>query len=154
MSNDFSEKVKSIREYSRLSQQKFVDAVGIPLASYKRYETGATSPTASTLKAILEYKDYKKFTLWLMTGDTDPSSGQISPETATNTQPQSLISREEFHDKFVSEVAESMKMFGYLGWIEVNTDKIDFEACGKLVFKEVEPIIEGHFGSSLKSKVG
>ena len=154
MSNEFSEKVKLIRKYSGLSQDKFTDATGIPLSSYKRYETGNT-PNAEALKSILNYKDYKKFTLWLMTDETDPSIGQISPDMEdVKPQSQKLTSKQEFHDSFVSEIAESMKMFGYLGWIEVNTDKIDFEACGKLVLKEVEPIIENHFGSSLKSKVG
>ncbi len=79
MSSDLSEKVKAIRKAEGLSQSDFCAVTGISISTVKKYETGIIEPGGSTLMKITTNAQFKKYTMWLMTGDTAPEIGQISP---------------------------------------------------------------------------
>ncbi|CQJ09635.1 TPA: helix-turn-helix transcriptional regulator [Yersinia enterocolitica] len=80
MSSDLGEKVKAIRKAEGLSQVQFCEATGISISTVKKYETGLLEPGGGTLMKITTHSQFKKYTMWLMTGDAAPEIGQVSPD--------------------------------------------------------------------------
>lgn len=79
MSSVLSEKVKAIRKAEGLSQGEFCEITGISISTVKKYETGILEPGGGTLMKITSNPRFKKYAMWLMTGDVAPEVGQISP---------------------------------------------------------------------------
>lgn len=79
MSTDLSENVKAIRIAEGLTQDEFCEITGISISTVKKYETGIREPGGVTLMKITSNPRFKKYAMWLMTGDVAPEVGQISP---------------------------------------------------------------------------
>lgn len=73
------EKLKAIRKAEGLTQAKFSEISGIALGTVKNYESGHKDPGLSIVMRVTNTPLFKKYTLWLMTGDTSPQAGQIAP---------------------------------------------------------------------------
>lgn len=77
---ELAEKLKAIRTCEGLTQSELCEATGLSLSSYKKYELALRLEVSSiALLKITNHARFKKYTLWLMTGDTAPDCGQISP---------------------------------------------------------------------------
>ena len=76
------EKLKAIRKAEGLTQAKFSEISGIALGTVKNYESGHKDPGLSIVMRVTNTPLFKKYTLWLMTGDTSPQAGQIAPALA------------------------------------------------------------------------
>jgi len=76
---NFAEKLKAMRAREGLTQAEFCEVLGFSLSSVKKYEAGFSEVGAPPLVKICNHPRFKKYTLWLMTGDTAPECGQISP---------------------------------------------------------------------------
>lgn len=76
---DLPAKMKALRTREGLTQTEFCDVVGISLSSWKKYEAGITDMGLSPFLKIANHPRFKKYALWLTTGDSAPDSGQISP---------------------------------------------------------------------------
>ena len=78
---EIGEKIKKIREAEGFSQFNFAVETGINGGTLRHYETGRRKSIGSTeLLKITQHPQFQKYTLWLMTGETAPEAGQISPE--------------------------------------------------------------------------
>lgn len=78
---ELAEKLKAIRLKEGLTQSELCEATGISLSSYKKYELALRTEVSSiALLKITNHVRFKKYTLWLMTGEAAPSCGQVSPE--------------------------------------------------------------------------
>ncbi len=77
-----SEKLRAIRKAEGLTQAKFCEISGVALSSLKNYEGGHKEPGLQIVKQIVNCAPFKKYTLWLMTDETAPEAGQISPVVA------------------------------------------------------------------------
>ncbi|HCM7227015.1 TPA: helix-turn-helix transcriptional regulator [Klebsiella aerogenes] len=84
MSIEISEKLKMIRDAEGLSQAKFAQLTGISLGMIKQYETGIRGAGVETLLKITTCAVLKKYTLWLMSDETNESAGQIAPPLSPN----------------------------------------------------------------------
>ena len=76
------QKIRLIRKSEMMSRQAFADACSIPIGTLDHYEGGRTTPSMEVAQRILTSPQFTKYTLWLMTGLTDPGSGQIAPALA------------------------------------------------------------------------
>ncbi|MDG9784359.1 helix-turn-helix domain-containing protein [Metapseudomonas otitidis] len=77
---ELAEKLKAIRLKEGMTQGELCEATGLGLSSYKKYELALRLEVSSVaLMKITSHPRFKKYTLWLMTGDTAPECGQISP---------------------------------------------------------------------------
>lgn len=85
MANTFSMKIskriKSIREKSGLSTNKFAELLNISQPAFSRLENGKSLPRAETLIAL--YEKFQVDPLWLLTGQTrariaDPEALQLA----------------------------------------------------------------------------
>ena len=141
MSNTIGEKFKLIRGTTGLNQTKFAEMVGISVSSYKKYESGHSEVGTPALLKIATNPNLKKYTLWLVTGDTNPAAGQYAPGDITPES--SSLSEEEFEEQFIDVAVGSLMMFCHLDWFKPNKDKnVDFNDCGKILLKDLRPVIE------------
>ncbi|WGL98639.1 helix-turn-helix transcriptional regulator [Arsenophonus sp. aPb] len=87
MSTNIGKKIRIIRESERLTRDQFADLTGIPASAQKFYETGRVESIGSeTLIKITTHPQFTKYTLWLMTGKTNETAGQIAPSLSPDGQ--------------------------------------------------------------------
>lgn len=154
MSILFGEKFKLIRQSLGLSQDKFSKLVDIPLSSYKKYESGNTEVGSAALQKMTRHPDCHKYTLWLMADRINIEAGQISPgdKSPEEVQEQQVLSDKEYESKFTETVIDSLLLFCHLDWFTPNKEKVNFDDCGKVIFKDLRPVIEQRFKSTALNK--
>lgn len=81
-----SEKMKLIREAEGLSQNNFCEIIGLSINTLKKYEGGKFEPGGDALIKMTQHPRFTKYTLWLMTDQIAPESGQISPALSPDGQ--------------------------------------------------------------------
>ncbi|MHA6678491.1 helix-turn-helix domain-containing protein [Enterobacter cloacae] len=81
-----SEKMKLIRESEGLSQANFCEIIGLSINTLKKYEGGKFEPGGDALIKMTQHPRFTKYTLWLMTDQIAPESGQISPALSPDGQ--------------------------------------------------------------------
>ncbi|MEA5217462.1 helix-turn-helix transcriptional regulator [Enterobacter cloacae] len=86
MSSDYEERLKEIRLGEGLSQAAFAELTGVNIGIIKNYEGKRRGVGLTVIDRVLKTKDFNKYTLWLMTGETNESAGQISPALSPNGQ--------------------------------------------------------------------
>ncbi|HHI3389067.1 TPA: helix-turn-helix domain-containing protein, partial [Escherichia coli] len=79
VSIDYSQRLMRMREAEELSRRQFSDITGIPLNTIQKYETGHQPARAELVERVLQIDRFKKYALWLMTGQVSPDNGQIEP---------------------------------------------------------------------------
>ncbi|MCO7251346.1 MULTISPECIES: helix-turn-helix transcriptional regulator [unclassified Pseudoalteromonas] len=147
MSTSLGDKIKLIRGTTGLNQIQFSELVGIGISSFKKYESGNRDVGAQSLLAIANHPQFKKYALWLVTGDTNPAAGQYAPGDITPES--SSLSEEEFEEQFIDVAVGSLMMFCHLDWFKPNKDKnVDFNDCGKILLKDLRPVIEARANNS------
>ncbi|EHR4175607.1 helix-turn-helix transcriptional regulator [Salmonella enterica] len=82
MSTPIFEKIKLIRESERLNKRQFSELTGIAYSTLGGYESGVKSPGVESIMKMLQHPRFTKYTLWFMTEQTSPESGQIAPALA------------------------------------------------------------------------
>jgi transcriptional regulator with XRE-family HTH domain len=144
MSNTIGEKFRLIRNTTGLSQPKFAALVDISPSSYRKYEGGFIEVGAQPILNVANHPDLKKYALWLVTGDTNPAAGQFAPgEESSNNH---TLTDDEYEEKFLKVVADTLIMFCVLDWFTPNKEKgISFDDCAKLLFKDLKPVISERF---------
>jgi DNA-binding XRE family transcriptional regulator len=78
MSSKLTEKIRQIREAETSGRAEFSQLIGIPKKTLENIELTGRAPKGEMLEAICQ--QWPKYTLWLMTGQTDEACGQISPD--------------------------------------------------------------------------
>ncbi|MCU6243875.1 helix-turn-helix domain-containing protein [Enterobacter asburiae] len=79
MSSNRGKKLKAIRDAEGFTQSAFAELTGVNIGMIKNYESGRQGVGVTVIDRVLEAKDFKKYTLWLMTGETNEAAGQVSP---------------------------------------------------------------------------
>ncbi|EFA4347640.1 helix-turn-helix transcriptional regulator [Escherichia coli] len=79
VSIDYSQRLMRMREAEDLSRRQFSDITGVPLNTIQKYETGHQPARAELVERVLQVDRFKKYALWLMTGQVSPDNGQIAP---------------------------------------------------------------------------
>lgn len=87
MSTDVGTKIREIRDAEGLTRDEFAELTGVPAGNLKRYETQRIKSIGSEFLLKITMNDrFKKYTMWLMTGDIAPEIGQISPALSHDGQ--------------------------------------------------------------------
>ncbi|HFJ4332315.1 MULTISPECIES: helix-turn-helix domain-containing protein [Serratia] len=89
------EKMKAMRMAEGLSQSKFSEMLDISISTVKKYDGGFAEPGSAVLMKILQHPRFIKYTLWMMTGQIAPESGQIAPALAHSGQESAESSQSE-----------------------------------------------------------
>lgn len=77
---DFPAKFKAIRKAERLTQKELCELLDFSESTFRKYEGGFIEVGAPALLKIANHERFKRYALWLITGDTAPACGQISPD--------------------------------------------------------------------------
>ncbi|WP_392586917.1 helix-turn-helix transcriptional regulator [Serratia ureilytica] len=86
MSITLEKKLRAIRKSEGVTQKAMAELTGVSLGTIRNYEAGFNTVGMQTLQAILITPLFKKYTMWIMTGDTAPVAGQISPALSPDGQ--------------------------------------------------------------------
>lgn len=76
---DLPAKMKAIRARENLTQGDFCQLVEISLSSWKKYDAGLTEMGLQPFLKVANHPRFKKYALWLTTGESAPDCGQVSP---------------------------------------------------------------------------
>ncbi len=77
---ELGQKLKEVRQAERLTQGEICELAGISLPTWKGYEYGKSKAISSIeLLKVTMHPRFKKYALWLVTDETAPECGQISP---------------------------------------------------------------------------
>ena len=76
-------KIKAIRLGEGLTGKEFAQILEISIDSLKNYETERRTISEQNLLKITNHPRFKKYSLWLMTDQTAPEIGQVSPDIET-----------------------------------------------------------------------
>ncbi|WP_122424433.1 helix-turn-helix domain-containing protein [Pseudomonas viridiflava] len=76
---DLPAKMKAIRKKEGLTQTEFCEVVGISISSWKKYEAGITEMGLQPFLKVANHERFRKYALWLTTGDVVAEFGQVSP---------------------------------------------------------------------------
>lgn len=82
MSTTIGEKLAVIRESERLNRKQFAEITEVPYGSLTYYESGRSIPPTNVIMKILQHPRFMKYTLWFITDQTSPETGQIAPALA------------------------------------------------------------------------
>lgn len=88
------DKIRLIREAEGLNRKELSELLGISYGTLNNYETKGIQLTESSIVKFTNHPRFEKYTLWLLTGKTNESIGQISPSLSpdgadSTTLPQS-----------------------------------------------------------------
>jgi len=107
MSSDLGKKVREIREAEGLGRQAFCGLVDVPKQTLINVEMGRSGPSGKLLAEVS--KAFSKYTLWLMTDQTDEANGQVSPREE-NTKRMSMPDSIEYIGKYsLIEIRDVLK---------------------------------------------
>lgn len=77
---ELGQKLKEVRLTERLTQLEICEIAGIKIETWKGYEYGRRASVSSVeLLKITKHPRFKRYALWLVTDETAPEVGQISP---------------------------------------------------------------------------
>lgn len=134
-----------IRKSAGLTQAQVAEKSGLSLSVLKKYETDVNQIGGGALLKWFSINEFAKYSSWFLTDHVRSDEVQVMPNSSTSNSAVSdeneTLSQEEFDQEFVKTVADSLLMFCHLGWFEPNTDKVDFDDCGKLVLKDVTSLL-------------
>ncbi|PKF49162.1 helix-turn-helix transcriptional regulator [Enterovibrio nigricans] len=82
----FANRLRAVIKEERLSQAKFAAEIGISRPAVEKYLSETTDPAGWVMLKITNHATFKKYALWLMTGDTAPESGQVCPDFSIQEQ--------------------------------------------------------------------
>lgn len=72
-----------MRKSEYLSRQQLADLTGVPYGTLSYYESGRSTPPTDVMMNILQTPQFTKYTLWFMTNQIAPESGQLRPLSHT-----------------------------------------------------------------------
>ncbi|WP_023604594.1 helix-turn-helix domain-containing protein [Aliivibrio logei] len=80
---EFGKRIKSIIKEERYSQREFAVLIDIPLGTLEGYLSERAELSGKALGKIANHEKFKKYTLWLMTGEVNSDAGQVCPAFST-----------------------------------------------------------------------
>ncbi|HCH7934585.1 MULTISPECIES: helix-turn-helix domain-containing protein [Providencia] len=93
--SSLGEKIRLIREAEGLNRKELSELLDISYGSLNNYETKGIQLTESSIVKFTNHPRFEKYTLWLLTGKTNESIGQISPTLSPNGQEDKTSSQSE-----------------------------------------------------------
>ena len=105
------EKLKLVRKISNQTQPDFAKSIAVSLSTYKRYELGESEISIAAFLKIVE--KHPEYSLWLVSGETIPSAGQISPNDEKPKMEGAAVPAELLNAAFEQTLTTSIE----LGWI-------------------------------------
>jgi transcriptional regulator with XRE-family HTH domain len=88
----FNVRLRSIIQEERYSNKQIANEFNFNPSTIANYIAGRRDPCCRFLMQFSQHDSFKKYTIWLLTGKVEPSSGQVCPVFSTQ-EPCALIRR-------------------------------------------------------------
>ena len=149
MSISFANKLKLIRTAIGKDQQVFAQLIDVADQQYATYESGQRDVCAQVLKKICSHPECVRYTLWLMTDQTNAAAGQIAPGDPSPLQLTAINQSEEscFDYQFMQTTEQALQLFCQLDWFLPNENITNFNDCSRLLLKDLKAVIELHYNA-------
>ncbi|WP_067043340.1 hypothetical protein [Moritella sp. JT01] len=79
----FDTRLRAIIQEERYSNQQLANALRFNLSATANYIAGRSEPCYQFLMKFSRHDCLKKYTIWLLTGNVEPRSGQVCPVFST-----------------------------------------------------------------------
>ena len=79
-------RLKSILLEEGVSQRQFSEVIQIPLRSLEAVVGETRKPSSDLLAKIGKHEQFRKYTMWLLTGEVQPGTGQVCPSFSIQEQ--------------------------------------------------------------------
>lgn len=76
-------RLKSIIKEEKISQRAFAKEMNLSVTAIEHYIAERRVPSGELFIEMGKHSTYRKYTMWLLTGNVEPNSGQISPAFST-----------------------------------------------------------------------
>ena len=76
----FGKRLKAIIKEEGMIQKVFAQEIDISLGGLERYLSGKRVPAGDVIMKIVSHERFKKYTMWLLTGEFEEGSDQTSPK--------------------------------------------------------------------------
>lgn len=77
---NLAERLKAVRAREGVTQAVMCSEVGLALSTYKKYESNQRQEVSLlAMQKIVTHERYRKYALWLLTGDLAVTTAQVSP---------------------------------------------------------------------------
>ena len=76
----FKKRLKAIIREEGMSQKVFAEEIDVSLGAVEQYLSGKRIPAGDVIMKIVSHEQFKKYTMWLLTGDVEEDSDQVSPK--------------------------------------------------------------------------
>ena len=93
--SSLGEKIRLIREAEGLNRKELSELLDISYGSLNNYETKGIQLKESSIVKFTNHPRFEKYTLWLLTGKTNESIGQISPTLSPDGQDAQTLPRSD-----------------------------------------------------------
>ncbi|WP_152227863.1 helix-turn-helix domain-containing protein [Pseudomonas sp. SCB32] len=75
-----ADRLKAVRTREKVTQAVLCEEVGLSISTLKKYESNLRIEISLvSLQKIVAHPRYRKYALWLLTGDVSALSEQVSP---------------------------------------------------------------------------
>ncbi|WP_435105866.1 helix-turn-helix domain-containing protein [Arhodomonas sp. AD133] len=78
--SSIGDRIKELRDSQGLGRTRFAEELGVSMRTIEGIERRGSSPRGEVLEAVA--KKWPQYSYWLLTGQTLPEQGQISPARA------------------------------------------------------------------------
>lgn len=137
------EKLKLIRKTNKQTQPDFAKSISVSLSTYKRYELGDIEISMTAFLSLTE--KHPEYSLWLISGETIPSAGQISPNDEKPKMEGAAVPAELLNAAFEQTLTTSIE----LGWITPK-ESVNFSMLSDLLRHDfvqkggrlIEPVLD------------
>ncbi|MEC4729067.1 helix-turn-helix domain-containing protein [Shewanella sp. D64] len=79
----FGKRLKSVIKEERYTQGEFAEEMNVTRGRIEEYIAERNKPSGELFMAMTKHKVFRKYTMWLLSGEVEPNSGQISPAFST-----------------------------------------------------------------------
>lgn len=78
----FGKKLKAIIKEEGCTTKEFAEKIDIPVSTLTRYLYDKSDAPSSVVAKIASHIDFRKYTMWLLTGEVEEDSEQVSPKVS------------------------------------------------------------------------
>ena len=76
----FGKKLKAIIKEEGFTTKDFAETIDVPVSTLTRYLYDKSDAPSSVVAKIASNEQFRKYTMWLLTGEVEEGSDQVSPK--------------------------------------------------------------------------
>lgn len=79
----FGKRLKAVIVEEGISQREFAEEMNLSKKAVENYVAEKRIPGGELFMTMTKHKVFRKYTMWLLSGEVEPNSGQVCPAFST-----------------------------------------------------------------------